>query len=311
MIMINKAKYLSLLVLLGAWGCANQNVSRSGGSYDDLYGGNPNSGVVTNNQNYNEDLSRTDNPDYRSTQDQAAGTSDYYDDSYLSSRGVQRTLSPNSVGYNAGFADGYSQASNYSNFNNGFGSYWPGSAMSLGMSMGYGMGSMFSMRPYLGFGFGMGSMMGMGYSPFGFGSMMGYSPFGYGSSFGYSPFGYGPYGFGNSMYGYGGGYGLYDSYYGGGYGYNPWAYNQPVIVVNNNYDRQGLSRTYGPRSATSGSSRGTDRYNSGFVNNNRSNSTGTTSDRGSRRSANSVAGSGDTYSSPRSSSSRGNSYSGG
>ena len=296
MFMINKAKYLSLLVLLGAWGCTtNKNVSNSGGAYDDLYGGNPNSGLITNNNNYDQDVSRSGNPDYSSTQDdQLAGTSDYYDDSYLSSRSVGRALSPTGVGYNAGFNDGYNLASRsvspfYNGFN-GLGSYWPGSSM--GLSFGFGLGNMMRIRPYLGFG--MGSMMSMGYSPWGYNSMMGYGSFGY-DPFGYNSFGYSPY---NSMYGFGG----YDSFYGYGggygYGYNPYAYNRPVIVVNNVYDRQGLSRSYGPRTANS--SRSSDRYNSGFVNNPRSgNYTG--SDRGSRRSANSVAGN-DSYSSPRSSS---------
>ena len=305
MYMINKAKYLSLLVLLGAWGCAtNKNVSNSGGAYDDLYGGNPNSGLVTRNSNVNQDqeISRYGNPDYNSTQDdQVAGTSDYYDDSYLSSRTVGRALSSSDVGYNSGFVDGFNQASRFSNpYYNGLGSYWPGNSLSL--SFGFGLGSMFRMRPYMGFG--MGSMYSMGYSPWGFNSMMGLGSFGY-DPFGYGPYGYSPYGsmYGyDSFYGYGGGY---------GYGYNPYAYSRPVIVVNNVYDRQGLTRSYGPRTANS--SRSSDRYNSGFVNNPRSGSY-TGSDRGSRRSANAVAG-GDSYSSPRSSSrsSRGaaDSYSGG
>ena len=307
MYMINKAKYLSLLVLLGAWGCTtNQYVSKSGGAYDDLYGGNPNSGVITNNNNVDQDVSRSGNPDYNSTQDdQLAGTSDYYDDSYLSSRSVGRALSSTDVGYNAGFNDGYNLASrSSSSFYNGFnglGSYWPGSSM--GLSFGFGLGNMMRISPYLGFG--MGSMMSMGYSPWGYNSMMGYGSFGY-DPFGYNSFGYSPY---SSMYGYGG----YDSFYGYGggygYGYNPYAYNRPVIVVNNVYDRQGLNRSYGPRSANT--SRSSDRYNSGFVNNPRSGNSG--SDRGSRRSANSVAGT-DSYSSPRSSSRGGRggeSYSGG
>lgn len=292
MIMMNKAKYLSLLVLLGAWGCTTSNyVSNSGGGYDDLYGGSPGGGVVTRDRNIDQDLSRSDNPDYRSTQEDAAGTSDYYDDSYLSSRSVGRQLSPTDVGYNAGFNDGYNLATRSSSpYMGGLGSYWPGSSMNMGFGMS--LGSMFRMRPYLGLGFGMGSMMGYGYSPFGYGSMMGYNAFGF-DPFGYNSFGYSPYGYG-SMYG----YGMYDSYYGGygsGYGYNPWAYSRPVIVVNNNYDRQGLARTYGPRVAN-GNTRSSDRYNSGFVNSPRTSSNG--SDRGARRSFNSGV---DAYSAPRSS----------
>jgi hypothetical protein len=296
MIMINRAKYLSLLVLLGAWGCNNsQYVSKSGGGYDDLYGSGSGTGIVTNDRNtYRNtegDFSRSDNPDYyASTQPESEGTSDYYDESYLSSRGVQRSLSGNQVGYNAGFVDGYNEASRFSPYNNAFGlnnglgGFWPGSGFS--MNIGFGMGNMFRMNPYMGFG--MGSMMGMGfgYSPFGYNRMMmGYSPFGY-DPFGYGGWGYSPF---NSMYGFGG-YGMYDSFY-GGYGYNPWAYSRPVIVVNN-VERRGISRTYGPRVA---GSRSNDRYNSGFVNNGRS-TTGA-SERSGRRSA-----SGDTYSSPRSAS---------
>ena len=295
--MINKAKYLSLLVLLGAWGCTtNQYVSKSGGGYDDLYGSGSDAGIVTKDRNtYGNtegNFSRSDNPDYyASTQPDNEGTSDYYDESYLSSRGVQRSLSGNQVGYNAGFVDGYNEATRFSpynnafGFNNGLGGFWPRSGFS--MNIGLGMGSMFGMSPFMGMG--MGSMMGFGYSPFGYNRMMmmGYSPFGF------DPFGYGGWGSPfNSMYGFGGGYGMYDSFYGGGFGYNPWAYSRPVIVVNNNSDRRGVSRTYGPRGTNSRSS---DRYNSGFVNNGRT-TTGS-SDRSARRSAG-----GDTYSAPRSAS---------
>jgi hypothetical protein len=290
---INKAKYLPLLVLLGAWGCTtNQYVSRSGGGYDDLYGGNPNSGVVSSDRGADQAVSRSNNPDYTYTGDYAeSGTSDYYDESYLSSRSVKRAIS-NDVGYNAGFTDGYNLATaNTLPYYGGLGSYWPGSRMNVGFQFGF--GNSFRMSPYLGFG--MGSMM-MGYSPWGYGSMMGYGydPFGY-NSWGYSPWGY-------NNYGYGGGY--YDSFYGGGYGYNPWAYSRPVIVVNNNYER-GLSRTYGPRVASNvgGSrSRSNDRYNSGSVNTPRS-ATGS-GERSGRRSANAVSAN-DTYASPRSSRSYG------
>ena len=252
---INKAKYLSLLVLLGAWGCANQNVSRSGGGYDDLYGGGSvDSRTVTRDRGADQEFARTDNPDYSYTGDYAeSGTSDYYDESYLSSRGVKRAVS-NDVGYNAGFVDGINQASALSNryYGGGLGSYWPG-AMNMGLSFGF--RNSFRMRPYLGYGFG--SSFGFspwGYSsPFGYGSMMAYDPFmdpfGYGSMYGYgyspygSMYGYSPY---DSMYGYGGGYGGY---------YSPWAYSRPVVVVNGS-DR-GRPRTYGPRiSANRPSSRG-------------------------------------------------------
>jgi len=281
---INKAKHLSLLVLLGAWGCTtNQYVSRSGGGYDDLYGGNAGAGVVLRDKGADQELSRTDNPDYTYTGNNSEeGTSDYYDESYLSSRSVKRTVS-NDVGYNAGFVDGYNSASAFSNsFYGGLGSYWPGYS---GLSFQFGFGNSFRMRPYIGMGFG--SML--GYSPWGYGSMWnyGYDPFSYYSPWGYSPWGY------NSMYGYG-----YDSFYGGygGYGYSPWAYSRPVIVVNNNYDR-GISRTRGPRVVDASGTRRSDRYNSGYTNSPRS--TTTSGDRGSRRSGDAI--SGDTYSSPRSS----------
>jgi hypothetical protein len=291
--MINKAKYLSLLVLLGAWGCTtNQYVSRSAGGYDDLYGGNPNSGVVTRDRGADQEISRSDNPDYSYTGDYAeSGTSDYYDESYMSSRSVKRAIS-NDVGYNAGFVDGYNQASSFANpYYGGLGSFWPGT--SVGIRLGF--GNSFRMSPYLGFG--MGSMMfgyspWSSYSPWGYGSMMGYGydPFGY-NSWGYSPWGYNSYGYG----------GYYDSFY-GGYGYSPWAYSRPVIVVNNSYER-GVARTYGPRVATnSRGSRSTDRYNSNFVNSPRSASN--SGDRSGRRSGSTVSAT-DTYASPRSSRSYG------
>jgi len=290
---INKAKYLSLLVLLGAWGCTtNQYVSRSGGGYDDLYGGNPDAGIVTRDRGADQQVTRSDNPDYAYTGDYAEnGTSDYYDESYLSSRSVKRAISSD-VGYNAGFTDGYNLATaNTLPYYGGLGSYWPGSSM-MNVGFQFGFGNSFRMRPYLGLGFGMGSML--GYSPWGYGSMLGYgSMMGYGyDPFGYNSF-YSPWGY--NSYGYG--YGMYDSYY-GGYGYNPWAYSHPVIVVNNGSDR-GVSRTYGPRVAGTGSrSRSNDRYNGGNVNSPRSASN--SGDRSGRRTSNTVSAN-DTYASPRSS----------
>ncbi|WP_031527296.1 hypothetical protein [Dyadobacter crusticola] len=279
---INKAKYLSLLILLGAWGCTNnQQISRSGG-YDDLYGGGPASGVVTRDRGADQELSRTDNPDYSYTGEYAEnGTSDYYDESYLTSKGVKRAVSTD-VGYNAGFVDGYNEASRFSNFGN-MGSYWPG-MMSVGMRFGY--GNSFRFSPYMGMGFGMGSML--GYSPFG------YSPWGYGGgmmAYGYDPFGYSsPWGFGNP-------YGFYDGFYGGGYGfggygYSPWAYSRPVIVVNS--PERGVSRTYGPRVVTNGT-RGVRNATSAP-----SRSSGVVGDRGGRRASNAISAN-DNYVSPRSS----------
>ncbi|QRR03994.1 hypothetical protein HWI92_01105 [Dyadobacter sandarakinus] len=299
--MLSKAKYLSLVVLLGAWGCTTNQSTLSGYGDDDLYGGNSGAGIEMNDRGADRQFSRSDNPDYSYTgEGSEGGTSDYYDDSYLSSKSVRRAVGSD-VGYNAGFADGYSQASASNFMNNpygGFGSYWPGSAVSMGLQ--FGLGNSFRMRPYAGFGYG--SMLGYG-GMMGYGSMMGYgfndpfySPWGYSPYSMYSPYGsmYSPWGY-DSMYGYGygGGYGGY-----GGYGYNPWAYGSPVVIVNNS--AKGVSRTYGPRVVSGGSrSRSSERYNSNFVNSSRAAST--TGDRNSRRSGNAISAGSDTYSSPRSS----------
>ncbi|WP_019944074.1 hypothetical protein [Dyadobacter beijingensis] len=279
--MFNKAKYLSLLVLLGAWGCtSNQYASRSGGSNDDLYGGSSGGGLVLADRGGDQEVTRLDNPDYAYTGKYSEeGTADYYDENYLSSRAVKRQVSTD-VGYNAGFVDGYNSASLNNPYYGGLGSFWPGSYAGLALNFGYGG---MRMRPYVGFGYG--SMF--GYSPWSYGSMLswGYDPFGY-NSWGYNPWGY------NSMYGWGGGY--YDSFY-GGYGYSPWAYSRPVIVINN--PERGIARTYGPRVVDAGGSRSSnERYNSNFVNSSRNRSSS-----GERvgRDGNRVI-SGDTYSSPRS-----------
>ncbi|MCF0068979.1 hypothetical protein LZD49_00760 [Dyadobacter sp. CY261] len=293
--MFNKAKYLSLLVLLGAWGCtSNQYASRSGDGNDDLYGGSSGGGLVLADRGADQEVSRLDNPDYAYTGNYPEnGTADYYDENYVSSRSVKRQVSTD-VGYNAGFVDGYNSASLNNPYYGGLGSFWPGSYAGLSLNFGYGG---FRMRPS--FGFGYGSML--GYSPWGYGSMLGY---------GYDPFGYSPWGY-NSMYGWGGGYGGYGGYYDGfggyGYGYSPWAYSRPVIVINN--PERGISRTYGPRVVDASRTRNNERYNSNFVNSSRDRSAGST--RGSRD-GNRVI-SGDTYSSPRSTrgSGRGNATSAG
>jgi hypothetical protein len=286
---MNSLKYFSLMLLLGAGACtSNQYASRSGS--DDLYGGGSSSGTVSKDRrsSRSQELSRSSNPDYVDDQDgQAAGTDDYYDDSYISARNAQRNVSSD-VGYNAGFADGFNQATRFSNpygnslAYNGYGSYYPGYMSGMG---GLGFGSMFGMSPYSSLG------LSLGYSSFGFGG--GYSPFGYSpySMGGYSPFGYDSF-YGN-MYGYGG-YGGYGGYY------SPWAYSSPVIVVNSNTDRRGYSRTYGARS-NGGGPRSSERYNSSFVNSPRSSNT---SSRNLRSSGN--AGSDTYYAAPRSNS-RGNS----
>jgi hypothetical protein len=271
--LLSKAKYLSLMVLLGMGGCTtNQYVTRSGGGYDDLYGGNSGPALVAG-RDAQEPLSRSNNPDYQQSYENTQGTADYYDESYLAANSVKRAVSSD-VGYNAGFVDGYNQATRFSNpygYNgfNSFGSYYPGSSLGLGFM--FGLGSGFRMSPYLGYGmggYGMGSMLSYGYSPWGYSSMM-YDPWGY-NSFGYSPWGYG-------------GYSIFNSYYGGGYyGGN---YGGAVVVVNN-YERPGLTRSYGPRVTSSGSSRA-DRYNGNFVNTPRSN---VDAGRSGRRSAESISG---------------------
>lgn len=255
--LLNKAKYLSLVALIGLGGCAgNQYVTNSSGGYDDLYGGN--SGPVAVNadiQNSDQAYSRSNNPEYQQSYENTQGTADYYDENYLTTRSVTRNVSGD-VGYNSGFVDGYNQASMLSNpyrFGgmgyNGFGSYYPASRMGLSLMFGFGNG--FRMSPYMSYG----SMLSYGYSPYGYDMMGMYDPWGY-SSFGYNPWGYG------GMYG---GYGLYNSYYGGGY------YGGPVVVVNN-YDRPGLARNYGPRVASNGSIRRSERSNNNFVNSSRSGS---------------------------------------
>ncbi|WP_149243498.1 hypothetical protein [Dyadobacter sp. 32] len=282
--LINKTKYLSLLVLVGMGGCTtNQYISGSGAGYDDLYGGNSGPAQVERkNVDPDDSYARSNNPDYQQSYENTQGTADYYDESYLAASSVKRAVS-SEVGYNAGFVDGYNQATRFSNpYNNfgynGFGSFFPGSSMSFM----FGMGRGFRMSPYMGFG--MGSMLAYGYSPWGYGGMY--------DAFGYSPFGYDPFGY-NSFYG--GGFGMFNNYY-GGYGYG--GYGRPVIVVNN-YERPGLTRSFGPRTATSGNARRADRYNNGFVNTPRSN----VNSGNGRRSAESVDGS--DYRSPRSNRSTG------
>jgi hypothetical protein len=272
--LLSKAKYLSLLVVLGMGGCTtNQYVTRSGGGVDDLYGGNSGPAVSSRDRGTVQEYSRSNNPEYQESYDNTQGTADYYDESYLASSSVKRAVSTD-VGYNAGFADGYNQATRFSNpysFNN-YGSFYPG--FSMGLMFGIGRG--FRMSPY----FGMGSMYSYGYSPWGYGSMMSmYDPWGYG-------YGYNPWGF-DSFYG---GYGMYNRYYGGYYG----GYGSPVIVVNN-YDRAGLARSFGPRTASNGNVRRANSYNNNFVNTPRTNSD---VNRSGRRSAESVATNG--YSAPRS-----------
>jgi len=267
---INKLTYLSVVALLGLWGCSSsQLTSRSGAAYDDLYGGP--SGVAVSQSDVNTRESRNINPDYQSGDYDPGnqnGNADYYDESYLSSRNAQRRVS-DGVGYDAGFREGY-----YAGRNNGFGSnymfnnygsYWPmaGSAFSMGFQMGINNSLRFGYSPF--------NRYGMGYNSWGY-NPWGYSGFG---SYGYDPFGYSPFGYGSMAYGYGmspfgyGGYNSWGSPWGfGGFGgynaFNPYygSFGNRVLVVNN-YDSGNATRSYGPRSSTA---RSNGSYNNSFSN---------------------------------------------
>ena len=271
---INKLTCLSVVALLGMWGCSSsQLASRSGTSYDDLYGSSSDVAVVAR-ADANTRESRNTNPDYQAGNYDSRnqnGNADYYDESYLSSRNAQRRVS-DGAGYNAGFQQGYyagqsnSFGSNY--MLNNYGSYYPmiGSAFGLGFQMGIGNSLRFGYSPFNRYGMGYNSW---GYNPYGysgFGSY-GYDPFyssmAYGYGGGYSPFGYGGYNSWGSPYGYGGlggyggfgGYNAFNPYYGG--------FGNSVFVVNNNYDNGRNTRSYGPRSNTA---RSNESYNSDFSN---------------------------------------------
>ncbi|WP_247234922.1 hypothetical protein [Telluribacter sp. SYSU D00476] len=276
---LRNVKYLSVVALIGVWGCSsNQYASRSGVEYDDLYGNSSDVEVAVRNRPANEARSRYDNPDFQSTDGVAAneGTTDYYDENYLSSRKVQRPVS-DEVGYNAGFREGYiaGQTAVFDPFfMNSYGGFWPGS--SAAFRMGFQVGVNRSMRlgfsPFIGMG-GMYGMGRMGYSPWGMYRPWGFDPF-WGSSMAYGgfgmPYGYGMYGMGDPFWGMNSWGSPFGGMYGGmyGYGFNPWAYNRPVVIVNNNSDRNEYRRTYGPRGSATG--RSTDTYNRGFVNTTRS-----------------------------------------
>ncbi|RAJ92630.1 hypothetical protein LX87_04960 [Larkinella arboricola] len=249
-------KYLSLLVVLGFWGCSSSK--QLAGESDDLYGSSADAPVYaskesrpvernrTASQRY-EDSRMNANPDFN---DQTSGLADdeYY--SEVTARKVTRGISPDpgwssDNSYTNGFSNGYNTAMLNSTWNRwGWNSpFYGGLRLGIGLGMSPWMGGFNSWR-YGGF-----------YDPF-WGGSYAYSPF-YGGGFGggfydpfyaYSPFGYG-YGF-NSFY---------NPYmYGGGLG-------RTVIV--NNYDRIGANRnaTYGARGGVS-----RNRYNSDFVNTPRS-----------------------------------------
>jgi hypothetical protein len=218
----------SAVGLVGLWGCnSKQYTASNDAEYDDLYGNSSSVAVAAKSGSPDEEKRslRNYNPDYRTGQQQPniqTEDYDYYDESYLSSRGIQRNVGPD-AGYSSGFSDGYQTAMN----NNNWGSYWNNpyrnnafgwnsfgnSAMMFGL--GYGFGSSFG-NPYrFGSPFGWNSAFAYGYgdpffSPYSYYSPYsawgGYSNFGWGSPFGFNSF-YSPYSFygsgfyGNNFYG--------------------------------------------------------------------------------------------------------------
>lgn len=200
---IRNLAFMSLVGLVGLWGCnSKQYATSTAQEYDDLYGNSADGEVFAGNRtNYTDEDrdSRNSNPDYRTGKvtPSQQGQADYYDESYLSTRGIGRNYSPNG-GYNSGFADGYSTASNWnwgwSNpwRSNYFGNSW-NTMGGMNLMLG-GLNSPWCMNGRNNFG-----------SPFGYGSM--YSPFdNFGSMYAYDPFGFNNFGFGNS-FGFGSGFG--------------------------------------------------------------------------------------------------------
>lgn len=268
-------KYLSVAVLLSAWGCSSTKQLTTKGEYDDTYGSSKDAPQIAytprqtpeyiENQRYQPE-------EPQQSQENATGTDEYYDENYLNSRKVYRNNNGD-AGYDSGFANGYQSGWNdyawsqpvgwtspfnrfgYGNgYLGGYGSSYWGSG--FGLSLGFGNFNRFY-DPFWGGGsYGFNSF----YSPFN----SWYSPFGYSSW--YSPYSsfYSPY----SYYS----YGYYDPYrygYGNSYYVNNYYNNitSGVSGVSNNR----VGRTYGPRDGGSGSNT----YNRGFTNaavNNGSNS---------------------------------------
>lgn len=255
---LHNLKYLTLLAAVGFWGCSSsRQTAQNAGEFDDLYGSSSDGSVISapakekrlSDRSSTQRFDRFDpnsNPDYN---DQTTGQ--FNDDEYyseISARKVTRGISPDpgwntDNAYTNGFANGYNSAMLNSSWNRwGWNSPFYG-----GLSLGIGMG----MSPW-GFGSGFYSPFNSPfYSPFGFGGGYAYSPFGYGYGGGFYDSFYSPYGYGYNNF--------YSPYYGGGFG-------RSVVVVNN-YNNLGANRnaTYGARG---GNSR--DRYNSDFVNTPRS-----------------------------------------
>jgi hypothetical protein len=263
-------KYLSLLAVVGFWGCSStKQTAQNAGEFDDLYGSSSDAAVISSpvkekrlasrqpTQRFNKGTLNSD-PEYYNEQTAAQFSDDEYY-SEVSARKVTRGISAD-PGWNTdnAYTDGFSNGYNMAMMNSGWNRWGWNSPFNGGLSLGIGMGMGMGMSPW-GFNrFNNPFFSPFGYSPFGFGGGYAYNPFGYGGGFGggfYDSF-YSPFGFGNGFY----------SPYSYGYGGLGGFGGRNVVVVNN-YNNIGASRnaTYGARG---GSSR--DRYNGDFVNTPRS-----------------------------------------
>ncbi|UTA69902.1 hypothetical protein [Emticicia sp. 21SJ11W-3] len=283
-------RYLSVAVLLGAWGCSQKQVATKG-DYDDLYGSSKDAPEVAYKTSTRPSIYQ--NPDFEDnlryqreeSPVQAEGTDEYYDENYVNSRKVKRSYSAE-PGYSSGFSDGYqsgwndyawSQPMGWASPFSRFGYYSPFGYNSFGYnSINIGFG--------LGLGMGYGGFGGRYYDPF-WGSRF-YDPFWGGGFYSpyyssiYSPWGYSPWGGGfyspYDYYGYGGYYGGYPGYY----------YNATAGVVG-----AARNRTYGPRDGGRGSAYYNDRFNNTAI---RTNESGRRAD-GSNARTTSVGSGGRTY----------------
>jgi hypothetical protein len=149
-------KYLSVAVLLSAWGCTSTKQLTTQGEYDDIYGSSKDAPQIayTPRQTPEYVENQRYQPEEPQIQDQenATGTDEYYNENYLNSRKVNRTNN-GGTGYNSGFANGYqsgwndyawsqpvgwSSPFNRFNYGNGFGGYGSGFGNGFGMSLGFG-----------------------------------------------------------------------------------------------------------------------------------------------------------------------------
>lgn len=280
-------KYLSVAVLLSAWGCSSTKQLTTKGEYDDTYGSSKDAPQVAytprqtpeyvENQRYQPE-------EPQQSQETATGTDEYYDENYLNSRKVYRNNNGD-AGYDSGFANGYqsgwndyawSQPVGWSSPFNRFGNTW-GNGFGTGFGLGLGFGGFNRFYdPFWG-----------GYNSWGWGNRF-YDPFW--GSYGFNRF-YDPFWGGYNSWGWGG-FNSWNSWY-SPYGFNSYAFYDRGfgnnIFVNNYYGNvtsgvngvsSGRIRTYGPRDGGSGS--GT--YNRGFTNAAVNNGGGNTPD--GRRSTN-------------------------